>query len=243
VHLEAVRSTLARGGVPESALRCPPVPPLDAESMIAAPERLPINSDCSGKHAGMLVAAREQGWALESYRSADHPLQLRVLEAVRAASGFDRPEIGVDGCGVAVHGIPLVAMATIYARLAVPERLGFLEPQARRAVAAMRAEPYMVAGRNRVDTTVMQSAPGVIVKSGAEGMLCAASLADGIGIAIKVRDGSHRAVGSALMRVLRLMELIDGDTLRALEPFEAPPVLGGGEPVGSMTSDFELTRT
>ena len=54
--------------------------------------------------------------------------------------------IGVDGCGVPVHGVPLHAMATLFARLARPERLGDLEPHARRAVAAMLAEPYLVGG-------------------------------------------------------------------------------------------------
>ena len=34
--------------------------------------------------------------------------------------------MGVDGCGVPVFGMPLRAMATLFARLARPERLGAL---------------------------------------------------------------------------------------------------------------------
>jgi len=241
VHVRAVRSLLARGGVEESALRCPASLPWDQESLLAAPERLPIHSDCSGKHAGMLGACREQGWPLAGYREPDHPLQPRVLDAVRLASGVAEPQVGVDGCGVPVHGLPLAAMATIFARLAAPDRLGALEGHARRAVSAMRAAPYMVAGRNRVDTAVMEATPSVIVKAGAEGMVCAAVLDRGIGVAVKVRDGTARAAGPALIRALARLDVLDGSMLLALDGYARPPVLGGGEPVGELVADFDLT--
>ncbi len=240
VHVEAVRSILARNGVAESALRCPAMLPWDQASMLAAPERLPVNSDCSGKHAGMLGAASEQGWPLEAYRAADHPLQLRVLQAVRDASSAERIAVGVDGCGVAVHGMPLSGMATIYARLVSPDRLGPLEPSARRAVAAMVAEPYMVAGRNRVDTAVMEAARGSVVKAGAEGMICAALPDQGLGVAVKIGDGSPRAAGPALIRALAGFDALDAEALETLGTFASPDVLGGGEPVGRVTAEFEL---
>src|SRR5439155_24450146 len=122
---------------------------------------LPINSDCSGKHGGLLSACRAQGWPLETYRDPGHPLQQGVLKAVLLAAGVASVRVGVDGCGVPVHGMPLRAVARIYARLAGSDALDGLRPHVRRAVDAMVAEPYMVAGRNRVDTAVMQVAPGL----------------------------------------------------------------------------------
>ena len=168
-------------------------------------------------------------------------MQPRVLDAVRLASGVAEPQVGVDGCGVPVHGLPLAAMATIFARLAAPDRLGALEGHARRAVSAMRAAPYMVAGRNRVDTAVMEATPSVIVKAGAEGMVCAAVLDRGIGVAVKVRDGTARAAGPALIRALARLDVLDGSMLLALDGYARPPVLGGGEPVGELVADFDLT--
>jgi L-asparaginase II len=242
VHLDAVRAILAACGVDEEDLRCPEFYPGDPEAMAAAPQRLRINSDCSGKHAGMLGAAKANDWPLETYRSPEHPLQVRLLDAVRIASGEDRPTIGVDGCGVPVHGMPLRAMATIYARLASPERLAQLAAHAARAAGAMRNEPYMVAGRKRVDTAVMQEVPAVIVKSGAEGMICAGLLDRGIGVALKVRDGTHRAAGPAMIRALARMDAMDGRAEGALQDYVSPPVLGGGEPVGRIVADFDLAR-
>lgn len=239
-HVGAVRSLLARAGVPEGALQCPSVRPWDEETARAHPEPLPVNSDCSGKHAGMLAACRAQGWPLETYREAGHPLQLAVERTVVSVTGLASVHVGVDGCGVPVHGLPLAGMASIYARLATPDLWGVLEPHARRVGDAMRAEPYMVAGRGRVDTAVMAVAPHLVVKGGAEGLLCASVFGRDLGIAVKVHDGSARAAGPALIHVLRMLGLVDPEALLRLEPFVRPPVLGGGRPVGEVVAEFTL---
>ena len=243
VHVAAVRSLLARAGVPEEALQCPSVRPWDEETAGADPDKRRINSDCSGKHAGMLAACRAQGWPLDSYREAPHPLQQQILEAVLAVTGLVSVDVGLDGCGVPVHGMALRSMATIYARLAAPERWGALEPYARRVATAMRAEPYMVAGRNRPDTALMEATPNVIAKGGAEGLLCAAVLDRGLGVAVKIRDGAHRAAGPALIHALRLQGVLDDDQLERLRPDARPSVLGGGQPVGEIGATFELTSS
>ena len=40
-------------------------------------------------------------------------------------------------------------------------------------MSAMRAEPYLVGGRGRDDTAVMQAAPDIVMKEGAEALDCA----------------------------------------------------------------------
>src|SRR5215831_4865685 len=82
VHVAAVRSLLARAGVPEDQLQCPSVPPWDEQTAAASPEHRAINSDCSGKHGGMLAACLAQEWPAGAYREPSHALQQRVLEAV-----------------------------------------------------------------------------------------------------------------------------------------------------------------
>lgn len=242
VHLEAVRSLLARAGVPESALRCPAVRPWDEESSSKAPQRLRINSDCSGKHAGMLAACRGQGWQEETYLEPAHPLQQSVLSAVLGVTGQESVSVGVDGCGVPVHGMALRSMARIYARLSTPERWSGLQAHVSRAVRAMREEPYLVAGRNRTDTAVMEAVKDVVVKGGAEGLMCAAVLDRSLGVAVKVRDGGHRASGLAMIHALAALDVLEGAAMTRLEPFARPPVLGGGRPVGELVARFTLTR-
>ena len=242
VHVEAVSAILSKAGLGFEALRCPPGWPLDPSAMARAGERRRELHNCSGKHAGMLLACVRQGWELEAYRGREHPLQGRVHEAVLSGTGLDGVKVGIDGCGVPVHGMPLSGMATLFARLARPERLGAVEDGARRAVAAMVAEPYLVAGRERLDTAVMQAAPRIAVKAGAEGLVCAALLDRGLGLAVKVEDGAWRAGDPAAVRALRQLDALDDAQVEALSRFASPPILGGGEPVGEVRSDLHLER-
>ncbi|MFN8233467.1 MAG: asparaginase [Actinomycetota bacterium] len=173
VHVGAVRAVLRRGGLDEGALRNPPGWPLDAQAMARSQHKHPLLHNCSGKHAAMLLACVRNGWDPEAYLGRSHPLQRRILRAVRSAAGQDRVEVGVDGCGVPVHGVSLRAMATLYARLSEPERLGALGPSAGRCVEAMLAEPYLIGGRRRDDTDIMRATGDVVAKAGAEGLGCA----------------------------------------------------------------------
>jgi L-asparaginase II len=161
---------------------------------------------------------------------------------VRRSTGVDEPTIGVDGCGAPVFGLPLSAMATLFARLARPRRLGALEATAARAVAAMRAHPFLVGGTARTDTELMSAVPGVVSKVGAEALHCAAVIEEGIGVAVKVADGGDRAAGPALIRALSLLGAIDDAGLERLARVARRPVLGGGRAVGELVADFRLRR-
>lgn len=239
VHEEAVGRILARADLDWDALRCPPDRPLDPDRQVESPERRYHN--CSGKHAGMLLASARRGYDLATYREPNHPLQRVVLDAVKAVGGTPR-SIGVDGCGVPVHALSLLEMATIYARLASGSGLGNLADTGARAVAAMGTAPYLVAGRHRVCTAVMEAASGVVVKVGAEGLVCAGVSASGLGVAIKAEDGSARAQAPAVVHALKALGALDGSHLRDLERHARPPLLGGGEPVGHLEPVFTLQR-
>jgi len=243
VHVDAVASVLALAGLGFEALRCPPDLPLDQEAAIAVGERRREFHNCSGKHSGKLLACARAGWDPERYLDPDHPLQRRILSAVEAATGLSRVATGVDGCGAPVHAVTVAAMATAYARLARPDRMGDLAERAARCVRAMVAEPYLVAGRNRVETAVMKTDRGIAAKGGAEGLVCAAALRPGLGIAVKVADGAWRADAPALVETLRQLDLLGPGQLDELELHARPPVLGGGLPVGRLEPVFRLAFT
>ena len=237
VHVATVRRLLRRGPVPASALRNP-------RDRATKGARSRIFDNCSGKHAAMLVASLRHGWDLERYPSRSHPIQQRVLRAVVAATDVSSPRIGVDGCGLPVHGVPLRAMATMFARLGRPERLGRLGPAAERILRAMVANPHLVGGVGRLDTDVMTAGGGnVLVKEGAEGLVCAVALEQGLGVALKVRDGTWRAVGPAFVRVLRDLDLLTPAAVSDLRRHTRVPLLGGDEPQGSVEAVIRLRRT
>jgi L-asparaginase II len=106
----------------------------------------------------------------------------------------------------------------------------------------MLSEPYLVGGRHRVDTDVMRATGDVVVKSGAEALECAAVLPSGLGVAVKIDDGGSRASAPALIHVLRQIDALTTAQLRELAFHASPPVRGGGKPVGSLETVFDLRQ-
>ncbi|HYH27176.1 MAG TPA: asparaginase, partial [Actinomycetota bacterium] len=232
VHVDAVRSLLARAGLGEGSLLLPPAFPMDP-SVPRGAEPAPILRDCSGKHAGMLFACARRGWDLATYLDPGHPLQRAVLAESEDVAGRVPIEVGVDGCGTPVPAFPLRAMARAFA---------VLEGDPHRALVAhaMRAEPYLVAGKDRVCTDLMTAVPGLVAKVGAEGLLCLAYPERGLGIAIKSSEGAVRPLGPAAVTVLArlgIVEQVPEDLVR----WQRPPLLGGGDRVGWIEPALELT--
>lgn len=228
-HVEAVRAILAAAGVAEEDLRCPLAMPR-APQTAAAPKR--IFHNCSGKHAAMLATAAANGWAVDDYRGREHRLQQIVAARVALLAGATARLVGVDGCGVPTFAFSLVEAARIF---------GALPEDAPRPVAAMRRHPFLVAGTDRFCTAVIESLPGVLVKTGAEGIMCGSLVERRVGFAVKARDGAARAAEAATVRVLQKLDALGGEPER-LHSFLNPPVMGGGRPVGVVAVRGDLNR-
>jgi L-asparaginase II len=112
-----------------------------------------------------------------------------MLDEVTRLAGSAPAATAVDGCGVVTLALSLRQMAIAYAGIEGP------------VPDAMRAHPELIRGPKGLDTNLMQSLDGWFAKGGAEGLLCAAS-ADGLGLALKVEDGSQRALRPAVGRFL-----------------------------------------
>lgn len=210
-HIAAVVAWLARIGCHRDDLECG-----------AQRDRTPTPAanNCSGKHAGFLTLARHLGVPTEGYIRPDHPVQQRVTAALADATGvaLDPADAGIDGCGIPVHPVPLRAIAVAGARFGNPPASWPAEQAeaARRLGAAMVAEPWFVAGTDRLCTDVLAAAAGeVLVKVGAEGVQLAALPRLGLGIAVKAEDGATRAADAALGHVLAAVEDVDRDEVFA----------------------------
>lgn len=140
----------------------------------------------------MLALCRAMDWPSEGYRLLRHPCQQAMLAEVAAAAevGPETIPTAIDGCGVTTFAFTLERLARAFSRF--PSLDG-----ARRVMSAMRAHPDLIRGPQAADTALMRLGQGWMAKGGAEGLLCAVS-PDGLGIALKVEDGSTRAVRSGL---------------------------------------------
>jgi len=181
-QLEAVRDLLARVPATEDDLECGPF------------EGSKLRHNCSGKHAGMLALCQANGWPYEGYRLPDHPCQQAMLAELATLTGTDDIQTALDGCGVVTFALSLRQMAIAFA--GVEERVAL----------AMRAYPELIRGPQAPDTILMQTFDGWYSKGGAEALICAAST-DRLSVALKVADGSPRALRPALGSFMDTLEL------------------------------------
>lgn len=230
-HLDGVRAILDLAGLDESALQTPPAYPLDphvhADLLRAGGARAPIRMDCSGKHAAMLLTCVRNGWPVETYLAADHPLQVLITRTFTELTGAPPAETSVDGCGAPLLATSLVGLARAIASIAD----GSAGEGADRLVRAWSEHPDHVSGTGRAERDLMRAVPGLLAKSGAESVYVV-SLPDGSAAAVKIEDGAERPLHLVMARVLDLAG-VDAPILR-----ERPVVLGGGRPVGEIRPSF-----
>lgn len=210
IHVEAVRRLLGKAELDESHLACGAHWPVSeaamAELLRARKRPQAIHNNCSGKHAGMLATAVHLGLSPRGYERPDHPVQRAIAQTLSEMCGaeVDQARMGIDGCSVPTFALPLAALARGFARLGSREELSVSRADAaRRLIDACFAAPVLVAGEERFDTIVLRGlAPSAFVKGGAEGVHCASLPELGLGIAVKIDDGTKRGDERALAEVL-----------------------------------------
>ena len=208
-HVEGVAAMLAAIGLGEADLECGAHMPshgASARALVrAGREPGQLHNNCSGKHANFLAVARRLGVDHRGYVAAPHPVQAMIRDVMEGLTGaaHDADQCGTDGCSIPTYAAPLPALARGFARFGTGAGL---PPQraaaARKLYEAAVRQPYFVAGTGRFCTEIMQLLGGAaLLKTGAEGVFCAAVPGLGLGIALKCEDGATRA-SEAMMAAL-----------------------------------------
>jgi L-asparaginase II len=231
-HVDRVRAWLRRIGLSAADLECGPHMPYN-EAAMRAMVRAGIEPDashnnCSGKHSGFLTTAVHLGEPTRGYIQYEHPVQQRLLGIMEQLTDLELGHAprGVDGCGIPTIAIPIRKTAMAMARLADPKNLPAARADAaRRIVAAMTSEPYMVAGTGEFSSEVMNALKGkAAIKSGAEGVYAGILPGLGLGICLKAEDGAGRACEAAMAQVLIALGVMSGDERAKLADRLSPPL-------------------
>ncbi len=183
-HQKKVKEILATVGLNESFLLNTPLP-------------TPLSAPCSGKHAGMLVTSKINGWSLKNYKDPKHPLQKAIKKEIELLSEERITKFAIDGCGSPAFAVTLRGLARgIHNLLISPD------PIHQQVVNACRDYPIMVSGIGTLPTIAMQDVKGLFVKTGAESVIVA-GLSNGYTIVWKVSDGSDRGENELLKAALK----------------------------------------
>jgi L-asparaginase II len=263
IHVSTAAAMLRKGEFDESDLLCGAHPPYDeraaAELRASGEEASPLHNNCSGKHAGMLLATRVMDVAAGRYIDAIHPLQVLMRSTLAEFAGVPADEIAmaIDGCGVPAYRLSLARTAFAFARLMAPGTLERYADTASHVVEAMTTFPHYVAGAWSMTTPLMQAFRGnLLAKEGAEGfyaMALSPALHDelterlhvdddvALGIALKIDDGSMtRGRNPVILKTLSLLG-IDVWSHPELQRYREWPLRNvSGTLVGDVRAEFEL---
>ena len=225
-HVETARNMLSKAGRDESDLECGAQWPKRIEDQrdlqVKGMTPTAIHNNCSGKHSGFICLSCHLGAEPAGYIKPDHIVQSTVRNALEAFYGatLSDDHRGIDGCSIPTYAVPLENMARGFAVFGTAEGLDPDRAQAtRRLRAACAAEPFQVAGTGRFCTAIMEHfKERVFIKTGAEGVFCAAFPSMGLGVALKCDDGASRASEVMMAQVIAsCLPLEPGD-----EAFLAP---------------------
>jgi len=233
IHQNLVKSWLSRLGLAEEDLACGPVLPEDTESahklLAAGQHGCRIHHNCSGKHTGFLTTALHLSLPLKNYHLLDHPLQQTSLDILSDLADIDLRQypIAIDGCGLPAPTMPLIQLGRAMARFANPVNLSDNRRQAiYRLHEAITNEPLYIAGHGMMASELNDVTKGlVLAKTGAEGILTAALPKRGLGIAVKIADGSSRARSVALMAILDYLNVLSDEEKQKLVSHIAPTIV------------------
>ena len=175
----------------------------------------PLEHNCSGKHAAFLATCKKLNWPIETYLKGDHPLQIEIFRIVSELLEIPTSEIKAerDDCGAPTLYLKLLEMSKLYALLSSSDNAE-LEQISR----AMTTHPTLISDNNNFDTEIIKASHGqVIGKGGAEGIQCLCKINEGIGLALKVEDGSKRAKHAVSLHLLKQLEWISDLRIQDIE--------------------------
>jgi L-asparaginase II len=209
-HVRVVRGLLDKARANPSDLQCGAHLPigfrLSGRTPTAGEAADPLRNACSGKHAGFLLLSRHLGAPLQAYLEPDGVVQRSVRAGLALACGVDGESLtrGIDGCSAPNYGFSLDVLARSMLHLAHPE---LAPPELGGALTrirdAMLAHPLMVSGEGRFDYELMSAYSGnCLSKVGAEGLQLIAFREPALALAMKLHDGTERALPAICVSLL-----------------------------------------
>lgn len=269
IHVSTAAAILRKGEFDEEDLLCGLQMPFDekaaAELRQSGEEPSVLHNNCSGKHAGMLLATRLLDAPSATYIDPEHPLQQAIRQGLAEFAGLNPNDIpaGTDGCSVPSFYMSIYRAAYAYARLAATAKSDeapgafprYADP-AKRIFEAMTSYPEYVGGNWSITTPLMRAFDGeLLAKEGAEGLYSmaatpelAARLTDrlrlgddcAIGIALKISDGSMGRGRDPV--IVKTLELLGADVSAPdLQRYRDRRITNhAGRIVGEIRAEFEL---
>ncbi|MFK8081450.1 MAG: asparaginase [Granulosicoccus sp.] len=241
IHAGLAQDWLERIGCVHDDLECGAVLPMHEATQFElmaegrGPQR--VHHNCSGKHLGFLSTCKQLKDSTLNYRLYNHIAQKRWFDILEGLTNTRINQLpwGYDGCAVPSVAMPLQRIALAMARFGDASSFdGERRAAVERIHGAVSTHPYMVAGKERLCTALMEIlSPDILVKVGAAGVYTAIVPEHGLGIALKIDDGHDGAARVALGAVLNTLGVLPSDKAQLLNEYFMPSINNSrGETIG-----------
>ncbi|KAI0856743.1 thermolabile L-asparaginase [Xylaria cubensis] len=261
-HVERTKAMLAKLQAKESELQCGGHPAISPAVMKAwfkseyVPS--PACNACSGNHIGVMAGAKAIGAGVAGYHTQIHPIQARIDSVMKDLTGLGVDEIKwvLDSCNMRTPAIPLRSLARVYAAFAqaadfVSKENGStsLRTQAMsRIFNAMVRYPENIGGDGRFCSVLIETYSGALIGKGGGDGCYAIGIREsedtrrlgahgGIGIALKIEDGSYSAMDAAAAELLEQLQIGTKEARQRLDSFHRGEIRNS---VGLVTGQFSF---
>ena len=236
----AVREILAGAGLTEADLQNTPDYPYDESArdgwIASGSPKQSIAQNCSGKHAAMLATCVVNGWDLTTYRDPSHPLQVAIADTVADLTGDRVERRRRRRLRRPVHAVSLAGLARAFGRIAAAT-----DGTARPEVAdAIRDFPEYLGGTRRDVTALIRGTDGPRRQGRRRGRV---RRGPGRRPRRRRQGRRRRPAGPPCPARRRAAPHRRRQSTTSCGSLEHAPVLGHGQPVGSVVAVGRLRRS
>lgn len=213
-HQQKVLSVLKKIGLSQDDLLCKAITPLSKdEQKRLIINNLPLNkihNNCSGKHAAMLAICEHLNFDKSCYKDINHPLSDLIIKKVceLCETNINDVIISKDGCGLPVIATTLEELGKGFLNL-------FTNKKYRKIKEAFLQYPYLIGGKNRLDSEIINAGENLIAKVGACGLCTVVNLRTEECLVVKIADSNMEARSFAVIDALKQLKWLDPDTINS----------------------------
>ena len=230
IHVETVKAIAEKAGITEKDFMCGHDYPWYKKDCLSTKFTQPssFHHQCSGKHVALLMLAQKCGYTLHSYHEEHHNVQQRIIGLLEMMCDYHIAEkdSAIDGCSIPNWSLPLINLALGYAKFGTGEYLAEkTKKNAHKIMQSVWNNPLMIGGSNRHCSKIAKELKNhAFAKIGADGVYGAAFPEYGLGLAIKIDDGSAKASEVVLNHIMDKIGVLDDANIQHKDSWLRPKV-------------------
>lgn len=248
IHLKTILSILKKTGYKEEDFIMQPCFPTseavrDEMIRLGLPKRKALHN-CAGKHLGAMMLQEMLTKNTKDYWRQESPAQKLIAQYISEISQWplNKLEIGVDGCGAPVFAVPLKNIAMSYMHLACPDTIEDEEISlsVKKLTPCINKNNVMLRGKGYL-CSIINEDENIVAKSGAKGVYGIGLKKQGLGIALKVEDGTEDSWALIIAEILKQLNYDNRQTVEKLEKLSATVLINDNNmQVGTIKTVFAM---